>query len=144
MKNVKSLILMLLIPLVAVFMGCVDNIQQDLIVEIEENSDYGESPFNMDDVEYFKLYLYKYLDWEPILQGDILKKGDVLWLDNLEPGLYSLSGDACDIHDNRIGFISWKSDKMKGFETNSWTDYYILIDDISPTVVKLVVTFTGP
>ena len=143
MKNVKSLILMLLIPLAAVFMGCVDNIQQDLIVEIEESSDYGDSPYNMDDVEYFELFLYTYSDWEPILQGDILKKGDVLWLDNLEPGLYSLSGGA-GMGDLQIGTVSWKSDKMVEIPINGTCDRYIVVDDISPTVVKLVVTFAGP
>lgn len=143
MKNVKSLILMLLIPLAAVFMGCVDNIQQDLIVEIEENSEY-DSPYNMDDVEYFRIYLYAFDGYNGIDKGAyLLKKGEILCLEDLEPGLYTLFGYAHNKDGNSLAYISYKSDKVGiGIsQMGGGTTECILIDDISPTVVKLVVRF---
>ena len=73
-----------------------------------------------------------------ILDHVRLNKGDILRLDNLEPGKYDLWGTAYgQPHYNDepiiVGDITGKSDKMDDAG-------HIIVDDFSPTIVKLVFT----
>ena len=167
MKIIKSLLCLLLIPFALAFMSCNNEIPEELIIEVDPES---QGPYELDDVDYFELGLYKlseddeypdnnsnYNEGTPPLFEVRLNKGDVLRLGNLEPGLYQLYGAAYKYFDygdgeflaQEIGSVYGKSEKEESVEyydsmMREWvTVSYIVIDEFSPTVVKLVVYLHG-
>ncbi len=152
MKQVKSLILMLLIPL-TMFLGSCSNeaMEEEFVIEADPNSSMPidqENPFV--NVDYFGLEFYKvvgnrdteagyYIGDDPldilVYEGKLFK-GDVLRLENLEPGKYYITGNAYKIDDEYVfdvGSITGKSNNMD--------DEFIVVERGVPTVIKLVVFF---
>lgn len=153
MKQVKSLILMLLIPL-AMFLGsCSNELEEELMVEVEY---YSDNPTHtIDDIDYFIIKLKKYDDTIPFdptsfsgpyreLKTQRLEKGEILRLENsLEPGLYLLEGYAYD-HDNYIICnIYGKSSNMTTLmvnEGNTVPKDFIVVEPGVPAIIKLVIS----
>ncbi|MBO4319404.1 MAG: hypothetical protein J5857_02935 [Treponema sp.] len=167
MKLKKSFVLLLLVPFALFFTSCENEIPEEFVIEINP---YSSEAYGLDDVDYFTLALYKLPeaheesnddnglvqteDEIPPVFHDRLNKGDVLRLGNLEPGLYYLNGSAWKYGEDRndaieIGYVDGKSDKMETITTYGsrpgevFYHDFIVIDEFSPTVVKLVVFFPG-
>lgn len=167
MKTVKLLIL-LLIPAAMFFTSCENELPPE-IFQIEENPDTAgdEDRYKVSDVDYFELSLYKLNPAEinvagsnnleeKVLPDMHLEKGEILRLEGLEPGYYWLRGDAYKINKNPnpdfdpssddpkdgpfilVGAVSGKSDRMQQFSNNR---SYIIVEEYSPVIIKLV--FTG-
>ena len=146
---------MLLIPL-AMFLGSCSNeaMEEEFVIEADPNSSMPidqENPFV--NVDYFGLKFYKvvgnrdteagfYIEDDPldilVYEGKLFK-GDVLRLENLEPGKYYITGNAYKIYDDENDFevasITGKSNNMD--------DEFIVVERGVPTVIKLVVFFHG-
>lgn len=130
----------------ALFSSCED-IPEELAVEVEipDYMDYFDDSYNpWESIDYVLLTLYKVNNsggqgandfGPPIFQDFRLNKGDVLRLEDVEPGIYSLSGVAYAISGEDgysiPGYIYGKSNKMNGSES-------FIVEEGVPTVVKLV------
>ena len=89
----------------------------------------------------------------PVFQGR-LYKGEILQLNDLKPGRYTLEGTARKItgtdFDWIVGSVYAVSDKMETeiIQDGRDTIYnnYLIIDEFSPTMVKLIVSlgYAGP
>ncbi|MBO4320761.1 MAG: hypothetical protein J5857_09880 [Treponema sp.] len=153
MRFIKTFAI-LLFPIILLLTSCENNIPVEFIIE-EEESEY-DGMYHLEDAEYFIINLQTVHEMEEtpnqiwpqqgvwgIVPPDILdhvrlNKGDILRLDNLEPGKYDLWGTAYGqqpYNDEPImvGDITGKSDKMDDAG-------HIIVDDFSPTIVKLVFT----
>ena len=170
MKLIKSLLFLLLIPFALFLTSCNNEIPEDFVIEfIPYDGEYG---FTVDDVDYLELTLNKEPDDDggeelingffpnqdvpyipPVFQGR-LYKGEILQLNDLKPGRYTLEGYAYktveDDDDWRVGSVYAISDKMETeiIEDGRDTIYnnYLIIDEFSPTMVKLIVSlgYAGP
>ncbi len=165
MKLIKSLLCLLLIPFALFLTSCNNEIPEDFVIEFIPFD--GEGGFTVDDVDYLELTLNKEPDDEggeeingnvaypfnqivsvisPVFQGR-LYKGEILQLGDLEPGRYTLEGYAYktveDDDDWRVGSVYAISDKMEteliGDGRTVQIHNYIIIDEFSPTMVKLLV-----
>ena len=145
MKNVKSLILMLLIPLAAVFMGCENEIPEEMAIEFDENL-FGDRESILEQIDYFMLTLYKVTPdanttYDPVRPNIRLNKGDILMLDGLEPGLYELSGWCYQYTDEgepqELTYnVTGKTDNMYSYSYSE----FIEIDEFTPVVVRLCIS----
>ncbi|MBR6154198.1 MAG: hypothetical protein IKQ43_07155 [Treponema sp.] len=155
MKLIKSLLCLLLIPFALFLTSCNNEIPEDFVIEFIPYDD--EDSYTPDDVDYLELTLNKEPDDEggennqgtnipPVFEGR-LYKGEILQLGDLEPGRYTLEGTARKItgtdFDWIVGSVYAVSDKMETeiIEDGRDTIYnnYLIIDEFSPTVVKLIV-----
>lgn len=165
MKTVK-LLLLLLLPAALFFASCQNELPPETFL-VEENSYTAGDPerYQLSDVDYFVLELYKLNPAEINVVGnnnfeekvlpDIrLERGDILRLEGLEPGYYRILGQAWKINDNydpaedigapdtgqfiHVGTVEGKSDRMQHFDNN--TDY-IIVETGVPVIVRFL--FTG-
>ena len=136
MKIVK-LFLLFLIPVALFFASCENELEASFVIELDSDNPPDEELLNQ--IDYFKVTLFNYKYYiedtivEYVLDDEILKKGEVLRLGDLDPGKYVLWVDAYnnEDEDNLSLIIDIKSDKMdeRG---------HIIIDDDSPTIVTFV------
>lgn len=159
MKLKKSWLLLLLIPFALAFMSCNNEIPEELIIEFIPYS--GEGGYTIDDVDYLELKLYKEPDGGdgennqvtnilPVFKGN-LYRGEVLRLGDLEPGRYTLSGTARKKtggeSDCIVGYVDGVGDKVvtENCGTAERPVYrdFIIVDEFSPTMVKLIVSLTS-
>ncbi len=156
MKLIKSLLCLLLIPFALFLTSCNNEIPEDFVIEFIPYDD--EDSYTPDDVDYLELTLNKEPDDEggennqgtnipPVFEGR-LYKGEILQLGDLEPGKYTLEGAARKItgtdFDWIVGSVYAVSDKMVtenwGSELRPEPHTFIIVDDFSPTMVKLIVS----
>ena len=148
-----KLLVLFLIPVALFFVSCENEIPEEFLFEYDPATN---NYFTLDDADYFLLTLIKLPDGEmdfsqeiqqgtvstyttvnpPIFTNKRLNKGELLRLEGLEPGKYKLTGGAYHLAgpgypDYIVGSITGKGNKMD--ENGN-----IIIDDISPTIVKLV------
>ena len=140
-----KLLVLFLIPLALFFVSCENEIPEEFQIELSEYLYGADLDSILEQIGYFNLNLYKIseiqtdngpsIDSELLFPDIILNKGDILKLDGLEPGLYELNGQAWSISGDYVVYgIVGKSNKMV-----TVNDYdYIVVDDDSPTIVKLV------
>ena len=152
---------MLLIPMAGLLVSCTNELEEEFAVEVSYQTagDLDGYRERLARIDYFKIRLYKYGEVEvgdngypevnliPILDGEKLFKDDILRLDNLEPGLYILYGGAYQLNDNYSEeennlyiAVKGKAKKMKTIEINGTEIEFIVIDGLSPTVIKLVLS----
>jgi hypothetical protein len=152
-----KLLVLFLIPVALFFVSCENEIPEEFLFELDPASSDLRT---LDDIEFVLLTLRKVPDEEiddsqlvqpeggiyiveeqhPIFSNKRLDKGELLILEDLEPGKYRLTGTAYEVNalngeSNSIGNITGKADKMDEHGN-------IIIDDFSPTIVKLVYTCT--
>lgn len=157
MKHIKSLLLLLLLPMAIFMTSCNNEVPEEFLFELDPASSDLRT---LDAIEFVLLTLRKVPDEEiddsqqaqlgvlsdiveeypAIFRDKRLDKGELLILEDLEPGKYRLTGTAYEVNalngaSNGIGNITGKADKMDEHGN-------IIIDDISPTIVKLVYTCT--
>ena len=152
MKHVKSLILMLLIPLTMFLGSCSNDLEEEFTIEVIEDP---YSSYTIDDIDYFRLWLSRIPEnynpdaaimggegaSVPRLTGERLDKGDILRLKDLEPGYYSLTGTAYksqegeEIEYEAVGNVEGISDKMKEIVGQQC----FIVEQGKPVIVKLVV-----
>ena len=153
----KVLALILVIMSLVCFVSCENELTEDFVVEIDPVS-LSYSYYTVDEIDFFLLDLLKIPDsvvigfrknpefyWTPepsdyVFEQKRLNKGDVLRLDNLEPGFYSLGGSIYKVTDSEpfeqyIGWVTGKSNNMD-------EDGYIIVERGIPTVIKLYVSFS--
>ena len=163
MKPLKTLLYLLLIPFAIFLTSCNNEIPEEFLII----ADSSPGSYSLDDVDYFEIIINKVPEGgevfseQPIFDPDVeitfippvfegrLYKGDVLRLGDLEPGKYELSGWAKHVDENggdpwTVGEVIGISDKMETeiIEEGRDTIYnnYLIIDEFSPTVVKLIVS----
>ncbi|MBR6154202.1 MAG: hypothetical protein IKQ43_07175 [Treponema sp.] len=150
MKHIKSLLLLLLLPMAIFMTSCNNEVPEEFAVEIDPES---LALYSLDDLDFFKINLDYYPNLNnveempqppetyPILDGEVLKKGDVLRLEEMKPGLYKLGGYMYNSNGDYIGSIKGKSNNMV-WSNIEWA-YLIVVEPEMPTIIKLVVSFTG-
>ena len=151
----RKLLVVFLIPAALFFASCENEIPEEFLFEVSPNS---TGMRNLDDIDYVTLTLIKLPDHEiesnqstqlPIVTINLtieeyptifrdkrLNKGEILRLEGLESGKYKLTGTAYEVdygNSYAIGQITGKGNKMDDHGN-------IIIDDFSPTIVKLVYT----
>ena len=155
--KIAKLFLLLLIPVALLFMSCENELPEEAFL-IEEIPDTANQSFTLSDVDYFELSLYKKDPAEERGRGERLFNqhldiGEILRLEGLEPGYYSLIGWAYKINDNfdpenynpeggspfdahiyQVGTVEGKSDEMVTISGSN----YMIIDESNPVIVKLV------
>ena len=149
MKNVKSLILLLLLSMAIFMTSCNNEVPEEMAIEVVPD-EYAVA--TLDQVDYFTLNLVKYdtdsveklkneqfVPYTELLPNYKLKKGEVLWLDDMEPGLYALSGNVCSSNGSILGSVKGKSDNM--FYSTMQGRNIIIVEEDTPTVIKLVIEF---
>ena len=164
MKLKISFVLLLLVPFALFFTSCENEIPEEFLIIAPSSPD----TYCLEDVDYFEIWVNKVPEGgedysgqqifpmgqeityiPPVFEGR-LYKGDVLRLGDLEPGKYELFGRAKKYfaetdYLGTIGEVRGISDKMEtvitGSERNPTINNYLIIDEFSPTVVKLVVSF---
>ena len=157
MKHIKSLLLLLLLPMAIFMTSCNNEVPEEFLFELDPASSDLRT---LDDIEFVLLTLRKVPDEEiddsqqfqpgvlvgiveeypSIFRDKRLNKGELLILEDLEPGKYRLTGTAYEVNalngeSYGIGNITGEADKMDEHGN-------IIIDDFSPTIVKLVYTCT--
>lgn len=152
--KIRKLLVLFLIPAALFFVSCENEIPEEFQIELSENMSMNGA--NLDSIleqfDYFKLNLYKVSeelngngvpnDYEIKFLDQRLNKGDILRLDDLEPGLYELSGGTYYLDENGYENLNYnvkgKSNKMATLGYNE----YIVVDEDSPTIVRLVISPT--
>lgn len=135
--KIAKLLLLFLIPAALLFMSCKNEVSVDFIIELDSEMPPEEALVNS--IDYFKLTLFdlKYYVSDTIvnyiLDDEILYRGDILRLENLDSGKYVLWVDPYQAgNDDRLAInTTVTSNKMTD-------DGYIIIDDESPTIVKII------
>jgi hypothetical protein len=144
--KIRKLLVLFLIPATLFFVSCENEIPEEFQIELSEYLYGADLDSILEQVDFFKINIYKIfeiqtdngpsIDSEILFPDIILNKGDILKLDGLEPGLYQLNGQAWSISgDNVVYGIVGKSNKMVTVESFDC----IVVDDDSPSVVKLVI-----
>ena len=153
--KIRKLLVLFLIPLALFFVSCENEIPEEFQIELSENMSMNGMDLDeiLEQVDFFKFNIYKISEIQtdngtyqnegdgPFLSDIRLYKGDILRLDDLEPGLYELSGFCYYIDDNGDEYqstytVTGKSNKMA---TLGYYEY-IVVDEDSPTIVKLVIS----
>ena len=150
MKHIKSLLLLLLLPMAIFMTSCNNEVPEEMAIEVIPD-EYAAA--TLDQVDYFTLTLYKYdtdsvevvkydqmVTSTELLPNYKLNKGEVIWLDDMEPGLYALSGNVCSSNGSILGSVKGKSDNM--FYSTMQGRNIIIVEEDTPTVIKLVIEFT--
>lgn len=148
-----KLLVLFLIPAALFFVSCENEIPEEFQIELSEYLSGADLDSILEQVDFFKFDIYKISeiqtdngtyqqeDYEPFLPDIRLYKGDILRLDDLEPGLYRLRGQLYEVDEYGEEqmlysyYVEGKSNKMVTVESFD----YIVVDDDSPSVVKLVI-----
>lgn len=145
MKHVKSLILMLLIPLTMFLGSCSNELEEELMVEVEYYGDFEDDIKSvLDMIDYFELDLFpvpeegeELEESDFVLFGEKLYRGDVLRLENLEPGKYHIDGCAYQIQDEDDSLVDRVSVSFTGNTMDD--DDNFLVERGLPTIIKMVI-----
>ncbi len=147
MKHIKSLLLLLLLPMAIFMTSCNNEVPEEMAIEFDEYL-FGDRESILEQIDYFMLTLYKVTPdanttYDPVRPNIRLNKGDILMLDGLEPGLYELSGWCYQYTDEgepqALTYnVTGKTDNMYSYS------YYefIEIDEFTPVVVRLCISLS--
>ena len=160
MKKVRFIIFLLLIPFAIFLSSCNNDIPEEFLLEVDPASTANydtNDPFR--DIDYFLLTLYK-VDLDevvteptagtastvssgtPIFTNERLNKGDVMRLENLEPGYYSLDVQMVGFYSPYFvnGSVTVKSNNSITVPTdNGGSTEYIVIEPDVQTIIKFVI-----
>ena len=151
--KIRKLLVLFLIPAALFFVSCENEIPEEFQIELSEYLYGADLDSILEQVDFFKFNIYKISeiqtdngtyqqeDDEPFLPDIRLYKGDILRLDDLEPGLYRLRGELYEVDEDgeeQMLFSYYVEGKSNKMVTVDYFDY-IVVDDDSPSVVKLVI-----
>ena len=167
MKKVRFIIFLLLVPFAIFLSSCNNDIPEEFLLELDPTSSpnaySADDPFG--EIDYFLLTLNK-VDLDevvteqtagvlstvsygtPIFVNERLNKGDVMRLENLEPGYYSLYVQMVGVYPPYYtvhGYVTVKSNNsITVYDPNGNLTEYIVIEPDVQTIIKFVTTFTEP
>lgn len=162
MKKVRFIIFLLLIPFAIFLSSCNNDIPEEFLLELDPDS---TEPYNHDDpfndIDYFLLTLYKVdLDGDstvgnaggnavstsgvpPIFANERLNKGDVMRLENLEPGYYKMEAT---VHNNAYQGLEYhrnvtvkSNNSITVHDPDGNLTEYIVIEPDVQTIIKFVI-----
>lgn len=163
MKKVRFIIFLLLIPFAIFLSSCNNDIPEEFLLEVDPTSTgyYDPNdPFN--DIDYFLLTLWKVdldgdsvpvlgnlsgglstYDVPPIFANERLNKGDVMRLENLEPGYYKMEAtvhnNAYQGLENRRNVTVKSNNSITVYDSDGNLTEYIVIEPDVQTIIKFVI-----
>ena len=161
MKKVRFIIFLLLIPFAIFLSSCNNDIPEEFLLEVDPTSPgYYDPNDPFKDIDYFLLTLYKEdLDevetdtiagavstvssGTPIFTNERLNKGDVMRLENLEPGYYKMEAtvhnNAYQGLENRRHVTVKSNNSITVHDADGNPTEYIVIEPDVQTIIKFVI-----